>query len=170
VPAASHPTLAAALARVAGVRDDDVVWDPFVGSGAELVERGRLGPFRRLVGTDLDPRALDAARANLEAAGVLDRAELTVADAVVHRPAATTLIITNPPLGRRLRGDAPALLERFIGHAATVLVPGGRLVWVTPVPGRTAHAARVAGLRAGDGITVDLGGFDGRLETWTRPR
>src|ERR1035438_1406616 len=31
VPAASHPTLAAALARVAGVRDDDVVWDPFAG-------------------------------------------------------------------------------------------------------------------------------------------
>ncbi|HEX2670356.1 MAG TPA: HEAT repeat domain-containing protein, partial [Polyangiaceae bacterium] len=45
VPAASHPTLAAALARVAGTRADDVVWDPFVGSGLELIERGLLGPF-----------------------------------------------------------------------------------------------------------------------------
>jgi 23S rRNA G2445 N2-methylase RlmL len=170
VPAASHPTLAAALARTAGVRSDDVVWDPFVGSGAELVERGLLGPFQRLIGTDLDPRALDAARANLEAAGFLERAELAIADATRHRPAGVTLIISNPPLGRRLRGDAPALLEHFLGHAAGVLVPGGRLVWVTPVPARTARAARAAGLVAGAGITVDLGGFDGRLETWTRPR
>ncbi len=35
VRAASHPTLAAALARVAGARADDIVWDPFVGSGLE---------------------------------------------------------------------------------------------------------------------------------------
>ena len=42
VPAASHPTIAAALAQLAGVRADDVVWDPFVGSGLELAER--LGP------------------------------------------------------------------------------------------------------------------------------
>src|SRR5262249_60017045 len=39
VPAASHPTIAAALVRVAGARHDDVVWDPFVGSGTELCER-----------------------------------------------------------------------------------------------------------------------------------
>src|SRR5690606_21174585 len=32
VPASSHPTIAAALARAGGVREDDVVWDPFVGA------------------------------------------------------------------------------------------------------------------------------------------
>ena len=45
VPASSHPTLAAALARVGGVRADDVVWDPFVGAATELIERARLGPY-----------------------------------------------------------------------------------------------------------------------------
>jgi HEAT repeats/RMKL-like, methyltransferase domain len=64
VPAASHPTLAAALVRVAGVSPDDVVWDPFVGGGTELVERALAGPFARLVGTDVDPRALEVARGN----------------------------------------------------------------------------------------------------------
>ncbi|HWZ92774.1 MAG TPA: HEAT repeat domain-containing protein, partial [Polyangiaceae bacterium] len=68
VPAASHPTLAAALARVAGVRADDIVWDPFVGSGLELIERALLGPYRELHGTDLDAQALLAARANAERA------------------------------------------------------------------------------------------------------
>ena len=167
VPAASHPTIAAALARVAGVRADDVVWDPFVGSGAELIERALAGPCARLVGSDLDPGALDAARANLDAAGLA--AELTCGDALDLAPPGTTLIVTNPPMGRRLRGDAPALLERFAGHAARVLAPGGRLVWITPVPARTERAARAAGLHLATRRTVDLGGFDAALERWDRP-
>lgn len=170
VPAASHPTIAAALARLAEVRPDDVVWDPFCGSGAELIERARLGPCARLVATDLDDRALDAARANLAAAGLTDRATVARADALVHAPPGVTLIITNPPLGRRVRGDAPALLEQFAAHAARVLVPGGRLVWITPVPRRTERAARHAGLRRTSTRTVDLGGYPADLERWERPR
>jgi len=165
VPAASHPTIAAALARIAGARADDIVWDPFTGSGVELVERARLGPCAKLVGSDLDPRALDAARANLAAAGV--DAELVAADARVYAPPGVTLVITNPPLGRRLRGDAPALLEAFAAHAAAALAPGGRLVWISPVPRRTeavlGRALRLASRRA-----VDLGGFDAALERWDK--
>lgn len=166
VAAASHPTVAAALARVAGVRADDVVWDPFCGSGSELVERGLLGPFARLCGSDLDSRALTAARANLDAAGL--RAELALADALTHDPGGVSLILTNPPLGRRLRGDPGALLEPFVAHAARVLRPGGRLVWVTPVAARTERAARRAGFTLDDRRTVDLGGYDAELERWSR--
>jgi hypothetical protein len=166
VPAASHPTIAAALARTAGARADDLVWDPFTGSGVELVERARLGPYARLVGSDLDPRALDAARANLAAAQV--EAELVAADARVFAPPGVTLVITNPPLGRRLRGDAPALLEAFAGHAAQALAPGGRLVWISPVPRRTEQALGRA-LRLASRRAVDLGGFEAALERWDKP-
>jgi len=165
VSAASHPTIAAAIARVAGGGPDDVVWDPFCGSGSELVERGRLGAAR-LCGSDLDARALAAARANLEAAGLT--AELTLADALAHDPGGVTAIVTNPPLGRRLRGDPGALLERFVVHAARALRPGGRLVWITPVATRTERAARRAGLRLDDRRSVDLGGYDADLERWLR--
>lgn len=164
VSAASHPTIAAALARVAGRRDRDIVWDPFCGSGSELIERALLGGVARLFGSDLDSRALEAARANLAAAG-LD-AELALADALVHHPPAVTLIITNPPLGRRIRGDVGGLLERFAVHAARVLEPGGRLVWITPAATRTERAARRAGLRLDDRRSVDLGGYDADLERW----
>ena len=78
-------TVAAALARAAGARSDDVVWDPFVGSGLELVERGLLGPYVRLLGTDLDLRALEVARSNLTQAK-LAAFELTQANALEHRP------------------------------------------------------------------------------------
>jgi len=164
VPAASHPTIAAALARVAGARDREVVWDPFVGSGAELVERAQLGPCT-LIGTDLDPKALEAARANLSAAQLEARLEL--ADARTFAAPRPTLVITNPPLGRRLRGDAPALVEEVAAHVARVLAPGGRLVWISPVPKRTERALR--GLRLASRISVDLGGFDGALERWDKP-
>src|SRR5690606_6662202 len=49
IPAASHPSIAAALAFVAEARPTDRVWDPFCGSGLELIERARLGPARALL-------------------------------------------------------------------------------------------------------------------------
>ncbi len=168
VPAASHPTIAAALARVAGARPDDVVWDPFVGSAAELIERALLGPYRSLLGTDLDERALSAAQDNLAAARV--SARLEKADALVHSPGQITLVITNPPMGRRVSRAAGLAewLDRFVAHAASALAPGGRLAWIAPWPRR----ARAAGVRAGMTLewarTVDMGGFDAEMQRWIR--
>ena len=168
VPAASHPTVAAALARIGGVVADDVVWDPFVGSGGELVERALLGPRKALIGTDVDPRALDAARANLKAAGF--EATLERADALTHAPRGVTLIVTNPPMGRRsLRTAGTAdLLDRFVLHAASVLSRGGRLVWIAPWPKRTRTAAEGAGLTLESARGIDMGGFDAEIQRWRR--
>jgi len=163
VPAASHPSVAAALARVAGVRADDVVWDPFVGSGLELCERGLLGPFARLVGTDTSERALDAARVNLRRAGL--GAELSCADATRFPASGVTLLITNPPMGRRVaRGELAGLLARFVDHAARCLAPGARWVWLSPLPVETARALSARGLRVERRGAVDLGGFDAELQ------
>lgn len=169
VPAASHPTIAAALARVAGARDDDVVWDPFVGSGAELVERALLGKYRALYGSDLDARALDAARVNLSAAGL--RAELKQGDALDLAPPGVTLIVTNPPMGRRAaRASGLAItLDRFVAHAADALAGEGRLVWIAPWPERSRSAALAAGLRLDRARIVDMGGFDGEMQRWLKP-
>ncbi|MEA2748602.1 MAG: hypothetical protein QOI41_2745, partial [Myxococcales bacterium] len=144
-------------------RPDDVVWDPFVGAGAELVERARLGPYKALIGTDLERAAIDAARSNLGAAGIAD-ATLVVADAVTYEPRGVTLIVTNPPMGRRVqRGTHGELLERFVDHAARILVPGGALVWAVPDP-RALHArAERAGLVLDHAFTVDMGGFPAEM-------
>lgn len=169
VPAASHPTIAAALARVAGPRDDDVVWDPFVGSGAELIERAGLGPYRSLLGSDVDERALAAAFENCTAAGI--EATLQKADALTLRPRGATLVLTNPPMGRRasrVRGLAE-FLDRFVAHAAEVLRPGGRLVWIAPHPRRARNAALGAGMHLHWARIVDMGGFEGEMQRWERP-
>jgi 23S rRNA G2445 N2-methylase RlmL len=167
LPAASHPTVAAALAWVAGVRPGDRVWDPFCGSGAELVERARRGPVRSLLGTDVDPVALEAARANLDAAGL--SAELALADARTHLASSVDLVITNPPLGSRVRLDAAALLVESLPNFARQLAPGGRLVWITPAPSKTTPIAERLGLRRVRSQSVDLGGVRGELERWDVP-
>lgn len=169
VPAASHPTVAAALARLGGVRPEDVVWDPFVGSGLELIERARLGGYSRLIGSDLDPKALSAARANLEAAAI-ERTELVQADSCEYAPKGVTLILTNPPMGRRVARDGSlrSLLERFVNHAARVLTPGGRLLWLSPLDQFTGRIAAQAGLNVNTGPELDMGGFAARIQAFER--
>lgn len=168
VRAASHPTIAAALARVAGAQEDDVVWDPFVGSGLELIERGLLGPYRELHGTDLEQSALSAAHANAQRAGI--PLKLTQADARTHRVRNVSLIICNPPMGRRVARDGSLLplLDAFLANAAANLKPGGRLVWLSPVADRTAGTARRLGFKVTKFEDVDLGGFSAQLQLCVR--
>jgi len=168
VPAASHPTIAAALARVAGAREDDVVWDPFVGSGSELVERALLGKYRTLHGSDLDARSLEAARANLSAAHVV--ATLEQGNALALAPKGVTLVITNPPMGRRAARTSGLadMLDRFVAHAAAVLVRGGRLVWLAPWPELSRSAALASGLKLERARLVDMSGFDAEMQRWIK--
>ncbi|MBL9003776.1 MAG: methyltransferase [Myxococcales bacterium] len=171
VPAASHPPLAAAMARLLLAGPQAVVWDPFVGSGSELIEVALLGRGPRLVGSDLDEPALATARENARAAGV-PTAQLVLrrADALTDPPPAVTHIVTNPPMGRRTRpGHLAEFLSAFIAQAARVLPSGGRLVWISPQPNLSQARGREHGLILRSARPVDLHGFWGQLEVWDQP-
>lgn len=165
LPASSHPTVAAALARVGGVEAGDVVWDPFMGAGSELIERALLGPYAALHGSDIDQRALAAARMNLDAAGIAN-AVLLSADALQAKIRGLTLVVTNPPLGRRLlaTADVLALQRRFLHHAGVLLRPRGRMAWTTPFAEALTDDARQAGLRLEWQTSLDMGGFHVALQ------
>ena len=164
VPASSHPTVAAALALIGEAHATDRVWDPFAGSAAELVERARLGPYRSLLATDISDEALVAAKQNLDAAKLT--ASLTRADARTHAAGPVDLIITNPPLGSRVRLDAVSLLIEALPNFVKQLAPGGRIVWITPATRKTGAVAETLGLRRSRWMAVDLGGVRGQLERW----
>jgi precorrin-6B methylase 2 len=166
VPAASQPSVAAALVWVAGMRDDDRVWDPFCGSGLEIVERARRGRFARLVGSDIDETALAAARANAEAAAA--HVEIVRGDARTLAVGEIDCAITNPPLGSRVHVDAAQLLIETVPNIARQLVRGGRLVWITPALKKTTSACERAGLTRTRSLYVDLGGVRGHLERWEK--
>lgn len=171
VPAASHPPLAAAMARLLQAGPRDVVWDPFVGSGSELIEVALLGRGPRLYGSDLDPDAVAVAKTNLHAAGLpLSQVRLQVADVLHTAPAGVSRIVTNPPMGRRTRpGHLADFLSAFIAHCAGILPIGGRLVWISPQPHLSAARGREHGLSLRSARPVDLNGFWGQLEVWDKP-
>ena len=170
VDAASHPPLAACMARLAGKRHEDMVWDPFCGSGQELVERALLGGVKCVYGTDISAEAIAIAQTNL-AAAKLDAVPSKFACGDFRDfarmeglgPGRVTLIITNPPMGRRIRiANLRGFFSDFFAVAAAVLQPGGRLVFVNPL-----HLEpRDASLKLRFRRVIDLGGFDGRLEMY----
>lgn len=171
ISGASHPTIAAALAHVLGVEPNDVIWDPFVGSGLELIERGKLGAYTELIGTDVDPDALARAQQNVDGAG-LPRVRLLPGDARSASPKVVTGIVTNPPLGVRHARDGhlTELLLGFLDNAKRWLAPGGRLVWLSPMPARTAEYAQKLGFIVERGGPVDVSGLTPELQVFRVPR
>ena len=170
VPAASHPQLAACMARLAGRAPHEIIWDPFCGSGLELIERALLGGVERIHGTDRSAAAIAIARRNFAAtkAGPVP-VELTCCDfrdfaaRAGLGPGSVSLVITNPPMGKRVPiADLRGLMGDLFSVAATVLRPGGRLVLAIPLGMETRHPSLQLEFRQ----TVDFGGFDCRLEKY----
>lgn len=167
VPAASHPPLAASMARLAGRVENDIVWDPFCGSGLELIERALLGGVRSVHGSDLSADAVEIARKNFAAAKLGSiPADFTRCDfREALSPGSATLIITNPPMGMRVPiPNLHGLIGDLFSVAATVLRPGGRLVFANPV----RVESRDRSLRLQTRQSVDFGGFDCRVEMYRK--
>lgn len=172
VPAASHPPLAACMARLAEPQENESVWDPFCGSGLELIERARLGGVKRVFGSDLSAEAIAIAGRNFSAAQLgtattrFRRCDFRdFGDLEELPPRSLTLIISNPPLGRRvpirnLRG----LFEDLFAVAANLLAPGGRLVFTNPFRMDSPEPS----LKLQSRRSVDLGGFECRLEMYLK--
>jgi 23S rRNA G2445 N2-methylase RlmL len=172
VPASTHPPLAAAMAQLAGVQENDVIWDPFCGSGLELIERFRLGGVDSIIASDIDENAVEGARLNFTSAGIasgqvaVHRGDFRNYEKVTGIAAASIgLIVANPPLGRRVRiDDLTGLVTEFFQIAAKTLRPGGRLVFINPL--KLESPAAELSLEARH--LVDIGGFDCRVEKWVK--
>jgi len=177
VPAASHPPLAAAMARLAGTLQNETVWDPFCGSGLELIECARRGGIRALYGTDRSAEAIAITQTNLTAAKLSAIPTKLVctdfrdfAKVAGLGPETVSLIVTNPPMGKRVQiADLTGLIEDLLAVAARVLKPGGRLIFPNPVPIRSLPPS----LKLRSYQEVDMNGFDCQLEVYqksaTRP-
>ncbi|MDB6036752.1 MAG: hypothetical protein JWM99_593 [Verrucomicrobiales bacterium] len=172
VPAASHPPLAACMARLAGRMNDEVVWDPFCGSGLELIERALLGGVKRLYGTDRSEEAISIAERNFAGADLASVAAKFVccdfrdfAKIEKLEAASVTLVISNPPMGKRVHiPNLRGLMDDFFTAAAAVLRPGGRLVFANPLRMDSPQRS----LKLQSRRVIDFGGFDCRLELYTK--
>ncbi len=133
-PGSLRPAIAASLAWLSEPADDDIVLDPFCGTGTVLIERAHLGRYRNLIGSDRDPAAIRAATENIgprykpiELHGDWDAASMPLADGSV------TKIVTNLPWGIK-HGSHGENLRRYrdwIAEMNRMLAPGGRIVMLT---------------------------------------
>jgi tRNA G10 N-methylase Trm11 len=147
-------------------RKHEIVWDPFCGSGLELVERSLLGGVQKIIGTDLSPEALHIAQQNFAAAKIQNiETQFVASDFRNFDAGRVTLIITNPPMGKRVPiSNLRQLIDDLIQTAALILVPGGRLVFANPFKNSTPPSA----LRRDFSQQIDFGGFHCWLERYLK--
>ena len=146
-PASLRPTLAAAMVYLSRPRPDDRFCDPMCGAGTLLAERVQAGPYRLLVGGDIAPEALRAARANLRSlARALPVSAWQLDDlrggTVLHewdaqglslRTGSLNVVVSNLPFGEQIGShqENPVLYDRFFSQLTRVLERGGRAVLLT---------------------------------------
>ena len=141
------PKLAQMILNLAQVKPDDVLLDPFCGSGTILQEAALLG-IQNIHGRDNAPKAIKDSQENVrwlvkEFPGLHANFDILLGDArkIDIRP---TVIVTEPYLGRPQHGnERPDVLKRQLEqlkdlyrHAfqawSRVLPKGGRVVMIWP--------------------------------------
>ena len=140
LPAALRPSVAAAMVWLTEPQPGEVFLDPMCGSGTILYERLQAGPAGRVLGGDIEPERVDAARKNVRGSrrkpGASDNApdirqwdarKLPLEDASVDK------VATNLPFGKQLRAsEQPAkLYPPVLAELERVVRPGGRIVLLT---------------------------------------
>lgn len=141
------PKLAQMMLNIAAVTAEDVLLDPFCGTGTMLQEASLMG-VRRIHGSDLEPRAVKDSQENMswlfrEFPDLHTDIDIIMRDAR-QISATVTVIVTEPYLGKPLRGHEPKdWLEEQARELSRLylqafqqwkkhLSPGGRVVMIWP--------------------------------------
>lgn len=176
IAASLRPTVAAAMARMAGIGPGMVVLDPMCGAGTILAEvlqlarQRRGGPPVQLLGGDYDPHAVFVASQNLSRLGPVhlarwDARTLPLPGAVVDR------ILCNPPFGKQLH-PTEALLPFYTALAREwdrVLKPGGRGVFIVMEQQPLASALRLHHWILARRLPLRLLGQGCTISVWNKP-
>jgi tRNA (guanine10-N2)-dimethyltransferase len=144
------PKVAQMMLNIARVQPDDILLDPFCGSGTVLQEAVLLG-VRRVIGSDISNVAVKDSQENIrwllrEYPELHSDIEITLQDAraVTARP---TVVVTEPYLGKPLHGNETvhtledrakelrALYLAAMRQWYAILPTGGRVVMVWPQMG-----------------------------------
>jgi predicted RNA methylase len=117
------PVIAAAMVFAAKPGSQEIIWDPVMGTGTLLAEAIALAPGASLVGTDIDPTAVAAARKRLDRKADVRLLQNDAAHAELG-DARLTLTIANLPFGKKFKSTAgnralyETILRRSLAHAA----------------------------------------------------
>lgn len=160
------------LVAAAPLPSTDLAFDIGAGTGVLAAVLARRG-VRRVVATELDPRALACARENVERLGLQAQVEVVQAD--LFPPGRAPLVVCNPPwlparasapVERAIYDEDSRMLRGFLAGLADHLLPGGE-GWLV-----MSDLAEHLGLRgAGDLATwIETAGLRVIARTQVQPR
>lgn len=131
---ALKPPVAAAMLRLAAVAAGQTVLDPCCGTGTILLEAAAVGAVP--AGGDLDAQAVQAARANMRAAGAHFRVDQWDARRLSLPDHSIDAVVSNLPWGRQVMVDdvLADLYDEIAYEIERVLRPGGRAALLTTSP------------------------------------
>ena len=110
-PVTMHPKIARALVNLSAVKKNEVLLDPFCGTGGILIEAGLLGI--RMIGSDVEKKMIDGCKRNLEFYH-LDTSQLHCADIgdIVKYAPCVDAVVTDFPYAKATttKGEKPQKL------------------------------------------------------------
>ena len=97
---------------------NQILWEKLVDEALQREDKGMHKPWPRIIGFDADPKAVEAARKNIEAAGFDDKIQVNHCPiAFLKRPGDGGMMLVNPPYGERLSDREQAkYLYRCLGR------------------------------------------------------
>jgi len=135
LPASLRPSMAAAMVLLTQPEPDDLFLDPMCGSGTILLERLSFGPFQSLLGGDVKPDRVSAARQNMPkprkgrkkkqiSIKQWDARRLPLEDGSIDK------VATNLPFGKQIGSlqELDELYSSTFSELERVVRPNGRIV------------------------------------------
>ena len=147
-----HPTsmpakLARCMVNLTRPEPENLIFDPFCGTGSLLLEAGLMG--YQTIGADVQKRMILGARLNLTHYGVEPQA-LIVSDALNSPVRRADRIATDPPYGRSattLGLDVKRLVSDFLQECPEILPRKGYICLATPKSLEVRSLGEDAGLK-----------------------
>jgi len=129
-PISLHPKLARALVNLSGIKKDEILLDPFCGTGGFLIEAGLIGA--KVIGSDIERKMIDGGKKTLEFYKIKER-DLFCSDIgdIKNHVSEVDAVVTDLPYGKSTttKGeDIRVLYERAFENIAGVLKKHGRTV------------------------------------------
>lgn len=132
-PGSMSPKLARCMINLSQIQKDDLLMDPFCGTGGILIEAGILGA--RVIGSDIDWKMVKGTAENLEHCGIKDFIVFQSDARHLDLEEKVKAVVTDPPYGisASLAGEEGAKLYKdFLESISDNMLDKGRLCMATP--------------------------------------
>lgn len=136
IPAGINPSLAYVMCMIANLKDNDIVYDPFCGSGVLPISALKYFNIKRAICSDISGSAVEKCKSNFNTANIEENRYMIfrsdIKDVYLNKRN-IDLIISNLPFGIRV-GNHNDNISSYIGLesvAQRVLRSKGRLILLT---------------------------------------